>query len=83
MEPEGHFYLARQLARDGAHADALGTIHNIVTEGFFCSTALRNDPWLRPLSVLPDFHDVLDEVLGREADARAAFQAAGGDRVLA
>src|ERR1035441_3764217 len=70
MEPEGHFYLARQLARDGAHADALGTIHNIVTEGFFCSTALQNDPWLRPLSVLPDFHDVLDEVLGREADAR-------------
>jgi hypothetical protein len=44
---------------------------------------LRYDLWLRPLSRLPDFQDVLDEVLGRETDARAAFLAAGGDRVLA
>ena len=82
-DPESKFYLARQLARDGAHAEALSTIRDLATEGYFCSTALRRDPWLRPLSGLPDFQDVLDEVLAREADARAAFQAAGGDRVLA
>jgi len=81
-DPEAKFYLARQLARDGEHAEALRTIRDLVTEGFVCSVALRCDPWLQPLSRLPDFQDVLDDVLAREADARAAFQAAGGDRVL-
>jgi len=82
-DPEAKFYLTRQLARDGEHADALRTIRDLATEGYVCSTALRCDPWLRPLARLPDFQDVLDEVLSRGADARAAFQAAGGDRVLA
>ena len=81
-DPEAKFYLTRQLARDGAHEEALRTIHDLATEGFLCSTALRCDPWLRPLARLPDFQDVLDEVLRREADARAAFQAAGGDKAL-
>ena len=80
--PEGSFYMARQLARDGAEGDALRTIHDLVAGGFFCSTAMRCDPWLRPLSRLPDFSDVLDVVLRREAEARAAFQAADGYRVL-
>jgi DNA-binding winged helix-turn-helix (wHTH) protein/tetratricopeptide (TPR) repeat protein len=82
-DPEAKFYLARQLAQDGEHAEALRTIRDLAAEGFFCSTALRCDPWLQPLSLLPDFQDVLNEVLRRETDARAAFQAAGGDRVLA
>lgn len=81
-DPEIKFYLVRQLARNGAHADALQAIHGLVSEGFFCSTALRSDAWLRPLSGLPGYPEVLDEVLGREADARALFQAAGGDRAL-
>ena len=75
-DPETTFYLTRQLARDGAHAEALRTIGDLVTEGFFCSTALRSDPWLRPLSRLPDFEGVLNLVLRREAEARAAFEAA-------
>jgi TolB-like protein len=82
LDPEATFYLARQLAYDGASVEAMRTIRAATTQGFFCSTALRNDPWLRPLSPLPDFQHVLDEVLGREANARAAYQAAGGDRLL-
>jgi len=82
-DPEVTFYLTRQLARDGARADALRTMRELVTEGFFCSTALRCDPWLRPLSRLPDFKDVLEVILRREAEARAAFEAAGGHEVLA
>jgi DNA-binding winged helix-turn-helix (wHTH) protein/tetratricopeptide (TPR) repeat protein len=81
-DPEITFYLTRQLARDGAPADALRAMRDLVTEGFFCSAALRCDPWLRPLSHLPDFQDVLDLVLSREAEARAAFEAAGGHEVL-
>jgi eukaryotic-like serine/threonine-protein kinase len=82
-DPEAKFYLVRQLARDGEPAEALRAIHELVTEGFLCSAAMRCDSWLQPLTRLPDFQDVLDEVLRREADARAAFQAAGGDRILA
>jgi len=82
LDPEATFYLARQLAYDGAPVESLGAVRAAMTRGFVCSTALRNDPCLRELSRLPDFQDVLDEVLSREAEARAAFQAAGGDRVL-
>lgn len=81
-DPEAKFYLARQLARDGAPADALTTIHGLVTEGFSCSKVMQSDPWLEALRGMPDFQGVLDEVLTREAAARAAFQAANGDQVL-
>jgi tetratricopeptide (TPR) repeat protein len=80
-DPEVKFYLARHLARSGAHREALDTIRDLVAEGFFCSTALVCDPWLQPLTGLPDFQDVRDAVLLREADARAAYAASSGDRV--
>ena len=82
LDPEATFHLARQLAYDGAPAEALRAVRTAAEQGFFCSTALRGDPWLGSLAGLPDFQDVLDEVLGREAEARAAFEMAGGDRVL-
>jgi tetratricopeptide (TPR) repeat protein len=81
-DPEVKFYLARHLARDGSHTEALETIRGLVSEGFSCSTALQRDPWLQPLSRLPEFPDVLDAVRCREAEATAAFLAANGNRVL-
>ena len=81
-DPECKFYLARHLARSGAHREALDTIRELIADGFFCSTALLRDPWLQPLAVLPDFQD-RDAVLQREAEARAAYAAASGDRALA
>ena len=35
-----------------------------------------------PLARLPQFDEVLEEVLRREAETRAAFQAADGARIL-
>jgi DNA-binding winged helix-turn-helix (wHTH) protein/tetratricopeptide (TPR) repeat protein len=81
-EPEMKFYLARHLARDGARQEALDTLSRLAAEGFVCSTAMRADPWLRPLSQLPGFDDVLRDVLQREADARSAFMSADGSRIL-
>jgi hypothetical protein len=81
-DPEVKFYLARHLARGGAHLEALETVRDLVTEGSACSAALQRDPWLQPLSKLPEFEDILAVVLRREAEARAAFMAAGGNRVL-
>lgn len=81
-EPEMKFYLARHLARSGAERDALNTLHQLAGEGFVCSTAMLGDPWLKPLARLPDFGGVMCAVLQREADARLAFQAADGNRIL-
>ncbi len=81
-DPEIKFYLARHLVRDGAEQDGLDAIRNLVEEGFVCSTALQRDPWLKALSRLPDFGGVLDAILSREAEARSAFQAADGNRIL-
>ena len=81
-DPEVKFYLARHLARSEAYREALDTIRELIAEGFFCSTALFCDPWLRPLARLTDFQDVRDAVLRREVEARAAYAAANGDRVL-
>ena len=81
-DPEVKFYLARHLARAGAHLEALETIRDLLTEGFFCSSVLRSDPWLQPLSMLPEFQDVLNAVLRREAEARAAFSDANGNQLL-
>lgn len=81
-DPELRFYLARHLARGGAQQDALDTIRDLAAAGFFCSTVLRVDPWLQPLSRLAAFSSVLDTMLRREEEARGAFQSAGGDRVI-
>jgi DNA-binding winged helix-turn-helix (wHTH) protein/tetratricopeptide (TPR) repeat protein len=82
QDPEIRFYLARHLARDGAEQDALDTVRDLVDRGFFCSTALRVDPWLTPLARLADFDGVMESVLRREEEAREACQAAEGRRVL-
>jgi TolB-like protein len=81
-EPEIRFYLARHLARLGAERDALDTLRGLAEAGFVCSTAMRGDPWLNPLSRLPEFAAVMRAVLEREAEARVAFQTAGGDRIF-
>jgi len=82
VDREMRFYLARHLARDGAREEALDTIRDLAAGGFCCSAAMRNDPWLKPLSRLPAFTVVLDDVLRHEAEARTAFDAAHGTRVL-
>jgi hypothetical protein len=81
-EPEVRFYLSRHLARGGAAQEALDTLRQLTIEGFVCSTAMKNDPWLKQLVHLTDFDSVMSAVRRCEADARLAFQAADGDRIL-
>jgi eukaryotic-like serine/threonine-protein kinase len=81
-DPEAKFYLARLLAHHGAGPEAVEILAGLVGEGFFCSAALRQDPWLRPLAGLAGFADLLRTTLRREAEAKEAFDSAGGGRVL-
>jgi len=81
MDPEGLFYAARQLAYLGHTDDALNALERATT-GFYCYPALVRDPWLDPVRALPKFAQSLREVEARHREARAAFVAAGGDKVL-
>jgi DNA-binding winged helix-turn-helix (wHTH) protein/tetratricopeptide (TPR) repeat protein len=82
QEPEVKFYLARHLARGGAEQEALDLLCQLTTEGFVCSTAMKDDPWLKGLARLPGFDDVMRAACQYEVRARLAFQAADGDRIL-
>ncbi|HEY1494127.1 MAG TPA: winged helix-turn-helix domain-containing protein [Candidatus Solibacter sp.] len=81
-DPELKFYMARHLAYSDEPAAALDTIRELETEGFTCSVAMRNDPWLRSLHSLAGYAQVLDAVLSREEEARASFIGANGRGVL-
>jgi hypothetical protein len=68
-DPEGLFYLARQLAHLHEHDAALALLERIVGGGFFCLPALERDPWLDPLRQTPAFIALVRraEVLHRAA----------------
>jgi hypothetical protein len=57
-------------------------LEQLAASGYFCSTAVRADPWLVPLSRLASYRELLDVALAREAAAQAQFEEAGGARVL-
>jgi TolB-like protein len=82
MDPEGLFYAARQLAYLGHTDDALNALERATAGGFNCYPALVRDPWLDPVRALPKFAQTLRQVEARHREARAAFVAAGGDKVL-
>jgi serine/threonine protein kinase/tetratricopeptide (TPR) repeat protein len=81
-DPEGFFYAARHLAYLGHSDDALAALARATAGGFHCYPALARDPWLDPVRALPRFAQTLREVEARHREARAAFVAAGGDKVL-
>jgi serine/threonine protein kinase/tetratricopeptide (TPR) repeat protein len=81
-DPEGLFYVARHLAYLGQTDDALSALARAASGGFHCYPTLVRDPWLDPVRALPKFAQTLREVEARNREARAAFLAAGGDKVL-
>jgi hypothetical protein len=81
-DPERKFYRVRHLARAGAREEALRWIRSVADDGFYCSTALRRDPWLTPLAGVAGYAELLDEVECRQAEARDLFERAGGEGVL-
>jgi serine/threonine protein kinase/tetratricopeptide (TPR) repeat protein len=81
-DPEGIFYLARQLAYLGEQEQALETLSKAIERGFFCYPAMVRDPWLDPLRSVPEFAALLRKAQQRHADASSAFIEAGGDRLL-
>ena len=81
-DPEGLFYLTRHLARLGEAAGALRLLERVAAGGFACYPALADDPWLAPLRTRAAFKKVLADTRTRHDQARSAFEAANGPRLL-
>jgi eukaryotic-like serine/threonine-protein kinase len=82
LDPEVRYYLARQAARLGAIELATSLLLQSFEEGYWCTTGLRLDPWLESLRTTTQFCRIFEMVEKREAQSRAAFVNAGGERTL-
>jgi non-specific serine/threonine protein kinase len=81
-DPEGRFYLARQLAFLNEPAGALNLLTHVVDDGFFCLPAFSRDPWLDSLRGTAEFASIMRRVEARHRQAIISFLSAEGDRVL-
>jgi len=81
-DPEGMYYLARQLSYLGQEAPALEMMSRAIAQGFFCYPAMVRDPWLDPLRGHPDFTALLASAHRLSREAAALFFEAGGDSIL-
>ena len=81
-DPEGLYYLARQLAYAGAAEDAIALLDRATAAGFCCYPLIASDDWLNALRRRPDFAAVLGRVKAEHELAAADFAAAGGDQIL-
>jgi tetratricopeptide (TPR) repeat protein len=81
-DPEGLYYMARQLSYLGETASALATLKRVVEGGFFCVPVFARDPWLDPLRTHPEFVNILRQAEARHQEAQTVFTEAGGERLL-
>lgn len=81
-DPEGIYYLARELGFLGEQESALDTLAKAINRGFFCYPALVRDPWLDSLRARPEFTALLQQAQQLHREAAAAFLAGGGDALL-
>lgn len=81
-DPEGIYYLARQLSYLGEQELALDTLSRAINHGFFCYDAMVRDPWLDAIRARSEFTALLRHAHELHREAAAAFVAAGGDSLL-
>ena len=81
-DPEGMYYLARQLGYLGEHAAALDMLRRAVDGGFFCYPYMVRDPWLDSLRGRSDFTSLLRKAQELHREAVKSFVSAKGDALL-
>jgi tetratricopeptide (TPR) repeat protein len=81
-DPEGMYYLARQLSYLGQETEALDMLGRAIENGFFCYPAMVRDPWLDALRARTEFTELLRKANALHRQAMVAFLEAGGDTLL-
>jgi tetratricopeptide (TPR) repeat protein len=81
-DPEGMYYLARQLGYLGEEERALEMLSRAIEHGFFCHQAMLRDPWLDSLRARTEFTALLNKAHQLHREALAAFLAGGGASLL-
>ena len=81
-DPEGRFYISRQMAFSGDRDGALALLKQVVEDGFFCLPGMTRDPWLDSLRGSAEFDAILRRAESRHRQATISFLNAEGDRVL-
>jgi eukaryotic-like serine/threonine-protein kinase len=82
LDPEAHFYAARQYAYLGEHQRALDALDRAVRRGYFGLWRARHDTWFDSIRADAAFARLLAECReGRDA-ARAAFRDAQGEAII-
>ena len=81
-DPEGKYYLARQLAYLSDSARATGLLKDTVDQGYFCYPQMASDPWLDPIRGDGEFRRILDRAKVLHQEAIEVFRAEGGPPLL-
>ncbi len=81
-DPEGIFFIARNLSRVGAVDEALVCLTRAVDGGFWCIEAVVPDPWLDSLRGSPQFGDLTDRCEAGRRRAATEYARVGGERLL-
>jgi len=81
-DPEGMYYLGRQISYLGEEAAALEMLGRAVDNGFFCYPAMLRDPWLDGLRARTEFMTLMRKAQHRYQEAAAAFIAGDGSALL-
>ena len=81
-DPEGIYYLARELSFLGEQESALETLSKAINRGFFCYPTMVRDPWLDSIRGRAEFTALLRQAQAKQREAAAAFLAASGDSLL-
>jgi tetratricopeptide (TPR) repeat protein len=81
-DPEGLYFLARELAYLGERDRALAVLERSVTGGFSCFSTMARDGWLDPLRAESRFTAILGSAEAKHRDALTIFVQNAGDRLL-
>ena len=81
-DPEGMYYLARQLGYLREEAAALDMLSRAIDNGFCCHPAMLRDPWLDSLRARTEFTGLMSKAHQMHREASTAFLAGGGASLL-
>jgi serine/threonine protein kinase len=81
-DPEGIFYLARQLSFLNEKEKALEMLSRAIQNGFFCYPAMVRDPWLDSLRGSVEFTELIGKAKELHREAGRMFIDSGGDSLL-